>query len=199
MRELIYSVIGSLVAAVILLAVPSVSRHFVRDDVCLDVDVFTDQYDSLYVSKITARNSSRYGFDPVRFTSESLGTTLRLAIRQCGGTKVLAVDATNRLVSPLSIGAGETVEILVIDEGGSIATEPQRLFAGEYTDIGARGLPEKRSFRVRTLAEAQLSLYRLVAKAVGGFVILVTVGTGALLWRKKFKKRNSNKAQKATR
>lgn len=194
MRELIYSVVGSLMAAMILLAVPSVSRYFLRDNVYLDVDVCTDQYDTLYVSRITARNSSQYGFAPIRFASKSSGTILRLAVRQYGGAKVVSTDGTNRLASPLSIGAGETVELLEIDEGGPITTEPQRLFVGEYTSTGARGLPEKRAVRVRTMAEAQLSLYRLVAKAVGGFVVLVTLGTGALLLRKKLKNRNSNKA-----
>ncbi len=192
MRELLYSVVGSLVAAFIFLAVPSVSRYFVRNDVCLDVDIATEQYGSLFISKIIARNSSQYGFDPVQFSAESSGSLLHLAIRQCGESKVLTADGTNHLSSAFSIGAGETIEMIEIDEGGSIKTEPQRLFAGKYTGMDSRGLPEKRSIRVRTAAEAQLSLYRLVAKAVGGFVILVTLGTGVLFRWKKLKRKNSN-------
>lgn len=188
MRELLYSVAGSFLASILLLAAPPLSGYLLRKEVCLDVETRSEAYGSMTISHIIARNSSAYGFSPLRVLLESDGVILRVAIRNSGNSVLLTPVPADPVDTIIAIGAGEAAEIIAIIERGRVTTELQRMFWGEYTTIGDRGLPVKQVACVRSQSDAQLSRYFLFAKIGGGFVVLVTLGTVMLLVRKKVKR-----------
>lgn len=186
MREFLLSVFASIVAAIILLVSGPISHFFVRDDVYLDVDVQQECMNQLTITTIRAHNSSRYGFDPLIFRLSTEGDVVRLVIKSTSKTMVYLPPVTNHFSVPTTIGSGESMEIIEIAENGSLTRDVQKLFSGEYSVIGQRGMVEHRPIAVRTTSAAQMALYLFAGKIAAIVIVLIGVLTTLLLLRKKW-------------
>jgi hypothetical protein len=72
MKAFLLSVLASIVAAAVFLAVPPLGQLITRQDVCLDVEVQTDSYAQLTIAKVSTRSLSDFsskptGFNPAKF------------------------------------------------------------------------------------------------------------------------------------
>lgn len=198
MKEFLLSVLASLIAAVILISVTPISRWFVGPDMYLDAGISADVYGQLNIVKIVAHNHGEYGIDPLILHTTTDGKFLRLAIRQTDRNEIVGDSPTNSGIVTTSLGTGESLELLAIIEGGDLTTELKQVFQGEYTAPGKRGMPNKYSVPVRTMAEAQLARYAFAAKIAAGFVVLVTIGTIFLLVRRWWRRRSPTRRIQVT-
>jgi hypothetical protein len=83
------------------------------------------------------------------------------------------------------------LEMIMVGDGPISIEEPNRMFSGQFTLLGARGMPEKKSFHIRSTSEAQLARYLLIAKVAGALVLFVAILTVGLLIRKRRNEKGS--------
>jgi hypothetical protein len=182
MRRFLIEVLAGVLGGVVLLLIPKLGETFLREASYLEVSESHDTVAALSVLRITARNASRYGLNPIQFHPAIDGRILRIAIRAPDGERMVS-----ETVDPAwngSLGAGEQVQIEVVADGSVRDPDIQKLFSGTYLILNKQGFPISKPIDIRSDTDARLASYRTIAKVVAAAVVLGLV-IGVVWWIRK--------------
>jgi hypothetical protein len=185
LRQFAFSVLASLIAAGIALAIPGVGRLFVTHGAFLDVSTAPESVGDLSTLRISAINPGDNALDPLEFHANFHGKILDIGISAPGSQTVSIDPGTGDPAWAGVLGKNEQLTILVVSRGLMESPDVAKLFTGKSIVLGSRGTVEKQPFVVRLASDVQLASYFVVAKVVGGVVVLVGVSWIALLVQKR--------------
>jgi hypothetical protein len=189
MKEFILAILASLVAAIILLAVPGISEILSDSKVYLNVDLNQEQYDSLFISTINAYNNSNYAINSITFIPKTSGTISHIGIKSPEIKKYYNSPDINSSINIGSLAKNESFQIIIVIINSGLERDLEKIFNGSYAFLNNRGRVVSKSFIVRAKSDAVLEQYLLLAKWAVIIIIIVGASLTVYIISRKIKKK----------
>lgn len=179
MRDLLVGIVSSILATALVFGANALLRAPRSTVGLLDVSHTRERYGALTLDRVVASNATAHAFNPLTFKPLVDGKLVTGAVRFGQGSRLLSSQGP---VWSGVLGAGESLQVLVITEGRGLSSDLTSQFQGTYAAIGRRGIIETQP--VVVISHQQIVLARLIAVLwwVGGFVVVVGVSSLAVWW-----------------
>jgi len=190
-RSFIIGVSSSVVAAIILSLLPYIQDIITDCGVFLDVNISETNIANIYVTTITAINSSKYGISEMNIMNTIYGDIIVVGVDAKPYTVKYSWPIPGGMLWSGSVASGEDIKLIIISNGEINTIDLSKTFEAKYLTVNSRGLIDSHEVSVRSYQDAQYEKYKFYIILFGLIALLVGVSVIVFLIRRYLKRRGS--------